>query len=273
MAIIVRGLPGRDRDEENPFTKHRNSNAVAAPGPAPVHRSATGKPRRPTGTSLLKAGTPTPKPDLPWWQDGLGILVNNRVSKAALQGLDVVGVPQRAIASLIQEGVDTLQGEGFSFQDLYDQTNPAFFLHGENAEDNHGIGKVWHDATGGGTGNKWLDRTVGFLGDVATDPLTYVAGVGVVDKGLDAMRARRGVDDDRILCAGPGRLTQALGITGALDGLGTRAAGLHVGRRRDAVEVARVPRIGISAATDLPWRMVARGSRFVSRPIPRSLTP
>ena len=189
MAIIVRGLPGRDRDEENPFTKHRNSNAVAAPGPAPVHRSATGKPRRPTGTSLLKAGTPTPKPDLPWWQDGLGILVNNRVSKAALQGLDVVGVPQRAIASLIQEGVDTLQGEGFSFQDLYDQTNPAFFLHGENAEDNHGIGKVWHDATGGGTGNKWLDRTVGFLGDVATDPLTYVAGVGVVDKGLDAMRA------------------------------------------------------------------------------------
>ena len=91
--------------------------------------------------------------------------------------------------------------------------------------------------------------------------------------GLDAMRARRGVDDDRILCAGPGRLTQALGITGALDGLGTRAAGLHVGRRRDTVEVARVPRIGISAATDLPWRMVARGSRFVSRPIPRSLTP
>jgi DNA-3-methyladenine glycosylase len=91
--------------------------------------------------------------------------------------------------------------------------------------------------------------------------------------GLDAMRARRGVDDDRLLCAGPGRLTQALGITGALDGLGTRAAGLHVGRRRDAVEVARVPRIGISAATDLPWRMVARGSRFVSRPIPRSLTP
>lgn len=90
--------------------------------------------------------------------------------------------------------------------------------------------------------------------------------------GLGAMRARRGVADDRLLCAGPGRLTQALGITGALDGLGVGAAGLHVGRRRGTVEVARVPRIGISKATDLPWRMVARGSRFVSRPIPRSST-
>jgi len=90
--------------------------------------------------------------------------------------------------------------------------------------------------------------------------------------GLDAMRARRGVEDDLLLCAGPGRLTQALGITGALDGLGLAAAGLHVGRRRGAVRVAHVPRIGISQATDLPWRMVARGSRFVSRPIPRSST-
>lgn len=89
--------------------------------------------------------------------------------------------------------------------------------------------------------------------------------------GLDAMRERRGVAEDRLLCAGPGRLTQALGITGDLDGLPLGDAGLHVGRRRAMPDVARVPRIGISQATDLPWRMVARESRFLSRPIPRSI--
>lgn len=89
--------------------------------------------------------------------------------------------------------------------------------------------------------------------------------------GQDLMRQRRGMDDDRLLCAGPGRLTQALGITGDIDGFTLAAAGLHVGRRRGAPEVAFVPRIGISQATDLPWRMVARDSRHLSRPIPRSI--
>ncbi len=89
--------------------------------------------------------------------------------------------------------------------------------------------------------------------------------------GLDLMRERRGVDDERLLCAGPGRLTQALGITGAIDGMALAGAGLHVGRRTRVPEIACVPRIGISQATDLPWRMVARGSRYLSRPIPRSI--
>lgn len=89
--------------------------------------------------------------------------------------------------------------------------------------------------------------------------------------GLDQMRERRGLDDERLLCAGPGRLTQALGITGSLDGLALRDAGLHVGQRRGQPDIARVPRIGISEARERPWRMVARGSRFLSRPIPRSM--
>ncbi|MFM9019312.1 MAG: DNA-3-methyladenine glycosylase, partial [Actinomycetota bacterium] len=89
--------------------------------------------------------------------------------------------------------------------------------------------------------------------------------------GLDSMRDRRGMDDDRLLCAGPGRLTQALGITGHIDGLALSDAGLHVGRRRHEPDVAFAPRIGISQATDLPWRMVARDSRYLSRPIPRSI--
>jgi len=89
--------------------------------------------------------------------------------------------------------------------------------------------------------------------------------------GIDSMRDRRGIDDDRLLCAGPGRLTQALGITGDLDGLSLVEAGLHVGRRRHEPEVASAPRIGISQATELQWRMVDCDSRYLSRPIPRSI--
>jgi DNA-3-methyladenine glycosylase len=89
--------------------------------------------------------------------------------------------------------------------------------------------------------------------------------------GLDAMRDRRGgVRDDRLLCGGPGRLTQALAVDGDLDGLSLHEAGIEIGPRTCDPEVVRVPRIGISQATDLPWRMVARGSRYLSRPIPRS---
>lgn len=88
--------------------------------------------------------------------------------------------------------------------------------------------------------------------------------------GMDAMRMRRGDVEPRLLCGGPGRLTQALEITGGIDGMTREDAGLHVGRRRAEPDVVGVPRIGISQATDLPWRMVARDSRFLSRPIPRS---
>jgi DNA-3-methyladenine glycosylase len=90
--------------------------------------------------------------------------------------------------------------------------------------------------------------------------------------GLDMMRARRGgVEDDRLLCGGPGRLTQALAVAGGLNGLLFPDAGIEIGARIVAPEVVGVPRIGISQGTDLPWRMVARGSRYLSRPIPRSI--
>ena len=89
--------------------------------------------------------------------------------------------------------------------------------------------------------------------------------------GLSAMRERRMGMDDRLLCAGPGRLTQALAVTASIDGLDLVAAGMTVTAGEGELDVVGVPRIGISQATDLPWRMVARGSRFLSRPIPRSM--
>ncbi len=83
--------------------------------------------------------------------------------------------------------------------------------------------------------------------------------------GLDAMRARRGLDAAALLCAGPGRLCQALGIDKALDGAPLDAPPFRFAPREADVDVAVGFRIGITKATDLPWRFGLRGSRFVSR--------
>jgi DNA-3-methyladenine glycosylase len=85
--------------------------------------------------------------------------------------------------------------------------------------------------------------------------------------GLDRMRARRGLADERLLCSGPGRLCQALGITGEHDGLALDRPPFELLPRTEEVELVRGPRIGISVATDEPWRYVEAGSRFVSRPV------
>lgn len=85
--------------------------------------------------------------------------------------------------------------------------------------------------------------------------------------GLERMRERRGVDDPRLLCSGPGRLGQALGITRALDGLPLDAPPFEVWAGEQAMPVACGPRIGISKAVAQPWRFALAGSRFLSRPI------
>lgn len=91
------------------------------------------------------------------------------------------------------------------------------------------------------------------------------------ERGLEAMRARRGALPDRLLCAGPGRLAQALGIDRDLDGAPavgdeTRVA---VHARTGPVELVTGPRIGISVATERPWRFGLAGSAHLSRPFPR----
>jgi DNA-3-methyladenine glycosylase len=84
--------------------------------------------------------------------------------------------------------------------------------------------------------------------------------------GLAAMRRRRGVADERLLCAGPGRLCEALAITHAHYGLVVDKTPFTLFARTGPVEVVAGPRIGISKAVDLPWRYGWAGSRFLSRP-------
>jgi DNA-3-methyladenine glycosylase len=87
-------------------------------------------------------------------------------------------------------------------------------------------------------------------------------------RGLDQMAERRGLTDVRLLCSGPGRLTQALGVTHAHDGLRFDRPPFSLRARRAAVEIVTGPRIGITKAVDRPWRYGLAGSRFVSRPFP-----
>jgi DNA-3-methyladenine glycosylase len=83
--------------------------------------------------------------------------------------------------------------------------------------------------------------------------------------GLDAMRARRGLADARLLCSGPGRLTQALGLTGEHNGADVTEPPFTVVPPPTLAAVERSPRIGITKAIDQPWRYVESGSSWSSR--------
>ena len=85
--------------------------------------------------------------------------------------------------------------------------------------------------------------------------------------GVEEMRRRRGLDRARLLCAGPGRLTQALGISLAHDGLALDRPPFRLLPPAEPVEVGVGVRVGISKAGGLPWRYVLNGSPFLSRPL------
>jgi DNA-3-methyladenine glycosylase len=85
--------------------------------------------------------------------------------------------------------------------------------------------------------------------------------------GLDEMHRRREADDPRLLCSGPGKLCQALGVTRDHDGLPLDRPPFELRPRDQEIEVATGPRIGITRAAELPWRYAEAGSRFLSRPL------
>jgi DNA-3-methyladenine glycosylase len=87
-------------------------------------------------------------------------------------------------------------------------------------------------------------------------------------EGIAAMRRRRGLKDERLLCSGPGRVCQALGITDAHNGLALDKPPFELTPRTGDVAIATGPRIGITKAADLPWRYGLKGSRFLSKPFP-----
>ena len=83
--------------------------------------------------------------------------------------------------------------------------------------------------------------------------------------GIEEMCARRGLDEPRLLCSGPGRLCQALAVTGEHDGLPLNRPPIELRARKGEPEVVTGPRVGITQAADLPWRYGLAGSPYLSR--------
>ena len=88
--------------------------------------------------------------------------------------------------------------------------------------------------------------------------------------GLSTMRERRGLEAERALCSGPGKLCQALGVTRDCDGLALDEPPFELLARESEQAIVAGPRIGITQAVDQPWRYGLAGSPFLSRPF-RSL--
>jgi DNA-3-methyladenine glycosylase len=84
--------------------------------------------------------------------------------------------------------------------------------------------------------------------------------------GIPAMRRRRHLHDERALCSGPGKLTEALGITIAHNGLALDAPPIALFARKEKPEIVAGVRIGLTKAVELPWRYGLKGSKFLSKP-------
>jgi DNA-3-methyladenine glycosylase len=84
--------------------------------------------------------------------------------------------------------------------------------------------------------------------------------------GIPAMRRRRGLHEEKSLCSGPGKLTQALGITHRHNALALDASPFALHARVGKPDIVAGIRIGLTKAVELPWRYGLKGSKFISKP-------
>ena len=167
-------------------------------------------------------------------------------------------------ATLLVDGVGGVIVE----TEAYDQSDPASHTHmGPTAR---------NAAMFGPSGHAYVYRSYGihWCLNFTCRPAGHGAGVLIralePRVGLEQMAQRRGLSDPRLLCSGPGRLGQALGITLAHYGLPLDRPPFFVAAPDDATEAVVGPRIGISKAVDQPWRFGLTGSRFLSKPFAKT---
>jgi DNA-3-methyladenine glycosylase len=167
--------------------------------------------------------------------------------------------PELIGATLLVEGV----GGTIVEVEAYDHEDPAAHgYHGRTARNASMFGPPGHAYVYRSYGIHWCLNFVCEAEGLASAVLIRALEP---TEGLDLMRGRRGLDNPRLLCSGPGRLCQALGITGEHDGLPLDRAPFRVHARAREAEVVTGPRIGITQAADRDWRYGLAGSRFLSR--------
>jgi DNA-3-methyladenine glycosylase len=147
--------------------------------------------------------------------------------------------------------------------EAYDQEDPASHaFRGQTARNAVMFGPPGYAYVYRSYGIHWC---INFVCDVPGRAEATLIRALAPEHGLEQMRARRGLLADRALCSGPGKLCQALAITGALDGLPLDAPPFELLERAGTPSIVTGPRIGITRAVDRNWRYGLEGSPFLSR--------
>jgi DNA-3-methyladenine glycosylase len=150
--------------------------------------------------------------------------------------------------------------------EAYERDDPASHAHrGPTARNAPMFGPAGHAYVYRSYGIHWC---LNFVCEPEGTPSALLVRALEATRGLETMRERRGVENPRLLCSGPGRLCQALGVTGALDAFPLDRPPFAVLPAPGSAPVLTGPRIGISRAGERPWRYGLAGSRFLSRPFP-----
>ena len=152
--------------------------------------------------------------------------------------------------------------------EAYDQEDPASHgYRGKTARNESMFGPPGHAYVYRSYGIHWCLNLV--CGGVGVPEAALVRALEPT-VGIDIQRRRRGVEDVRALCSGPGKLCEALAITREHDGLALDRKPFRLDDRREPPEIVTGPRIGITRATELSWRYLEAGSPYVSRGRPRA---
>ncbi len=174
---------------------------------------------------------------------------------------DVVQVARDLIGvRLLVDGVGGLIVE----TEAYDRRDPASHaFRGPTAGNAVMFGPPGHAYVYRSYGIHWC---LNFVAGLAPGAAVLIRALEPTD-GLETMATRRGLPDRRILCAGPGRVCQALGVTRDLNGSALNHPPFALSGRSAEPRIVSGPRIGLTKAVDVPWRFGLAGSRYLSRPV------